>query len=339
MEVQHNISAAATVRRIIRSKAFMLIVLLIVLIIIFTLLAPLNDGVFFQKQTLMRILSDIAIPSCLAIGVGMLIVSGGIDLSAARVGGLAAMTVAVGISRWALPWWCAFIVALIIAGVVGLVNAVLVNELGFMPFIATMAMASVAQAIMALIATDNAGRSLSVIPFVDETVDNINRIKFFEVTWSAYLLLILFIIYGIILSKSKFGRMMYFVGGNRLAARLTGINAKKISYVLFINTSVLAGLGGVIYTTRVKNGGILTMVNDQFTGMTAAILGGISFGGGAGGMGGAFMGLVVIRTFSQGMIIVGSSSYLASVLSGVLLIIALTLDYFSQRRQQKRVNA
>jgi len=339
MDVSNSFSYKATINRIVRSKAFMLIVLLVILIIVFTLLAPLNDGVFFQRQTLMRILSDIAIPSCLAIGVGMLIVSGGIDLSAARVGGLAAMTVAVGISRWGLPWWGAFIAAIIVASIVGLVNAVLINELGFMPFIATMAMASVAQAIMALIATDNAGRSLSVIPFVDDTIDSINRIKFLDVTWSAYLLLLLFIIYGIILSKSKFGRMMYFVGGNRQAARLTGINAKKISYILFINTSALAGLGGIIYTTRVKNGGILTMVNDQFTGMTAAILGGISFGGGAGGMGGAFMGLVVIRTFSQGMVIVGSSSYLASVLSGVLLIIALTLDYFSQRRQQKRVNA
>ena len=339
MDVKQHVSFEATIKRIVRSKAFMLIILLILLIILFTILAPMNDGVFFQRQTLMRILSDIAIPSCLAIGVGMLIVSGGIDLSAARAGGLAAMTVAVGISRWGLPWWGAFIVALVIAGVVGLVNAVLVNELGFMPFIATMAMASVAQAIMALIATDNAGRSLSVIPFVDETVDKLNKVTFLDVTWSAYLLLILFIIYGIILSKSKFGRMMYFVGGNRLAARLTGINSKRISYTLFINTSVLAGLGGVIYTTRVKNGGIMTMVNDQFTGMTAAILGGISFGGGAGGMGGAFMGLVVIRTFSQGMVIVGSSSYLASVLSGVLLIIALTIDYFSQRRQQRRVNA
>ena len=122
-----------------------------------------------------------------------------------------------------------------------------------------------------------------------------------------------------------------------MAARLTGINAKKILYILFINTSALAGVGGIIYATRVKNGGVATMMNDQFTGMTAAILGGISFGGGAGGLGGAFMGLIVLRTFSQGMIIIGSNTYLTAVLSGVLLVVALSMDYFSQRRQQKRV--
>ena len=90
---------------------------------------------------------------------------------------------------------------------------------------------------------------------------------------------------------------------------------------------------------RTGSGSLNALANNQFTGLTAAILGGISFGGGAGGMGGAFIGLLVIRTFNQGMIIVGASPYLTAVLSGALLLAALSLDYFSQRRQQKRVGA
>ena len=317
----------------------MLIILLIAMVILFTLLAPLNDGQFFKTTTLQRILSDIAVPACLAIGTGMLIVSGGIDLSAAKCGGLAAVVVAVGISTWQIPWWSAMIIALVIVAVIGLINAVLINELQFMPFIATMAMATVGDAVLRLVSSDSTGAQRAVVNFRDETIDAINKVQILGLTWSVVLLLILFIIYGIVLSKSKFGRMMYFIGGNRQAARLTGINAKRISYVLFINSSVMAGVGGLIYTTRVKNGGLMTMVNDQFTGMTAAILGGISFGGGAGGLGGAFVGLLVLRTFNQGMVIIGASAYLTSVLSGVLLLVALSLDYLSQRRQNKRVGA
>ncbi|MCL2126221.1 MAG: ABC transporter permease [Oscillospiraceae bacterium] len=325
--------------KILRSKAFMLIVLLVMLVIVFTLLAPLNDGQFFKATTLQRILSDIAIPACLTIGVGLLIVSGGIDLSAAKVGGLSAVVISVNIVNWGMPWWVGVLIALVISSVIGLINAVLVNELGFMPFIATMAMSTVADAILRLIATDSSGVVRAVINFKNDSIDAINKFTIFGLTWSVVLLLILFIVYGLLLSKSKFGRQMYFVGGNRLAARLAGINSKRVSYFLFINTSFLAGLGGFIYTTRVKNGGLTTLMNDQFTGMTAAILGGVSFGGGAGGLGGALVGLIVIRSFNQGMVIIGASPYLTSVLSGVLLLVALSLDYFSQRRQAKRVGA
>jgi len=216
---------------------------------------------------------------------------------------------------------------------------VLINELGFMPFIATMAMTTVGDAVLRLISTDAAGVSWAVTSFRDDTIDALNKVKIFGLTWSIVLVIILFLFYGILLSKTKFGRMMYFVGGNRMAARLTGINSKRISYFLFINTSFLASVGGFIYTTRVKNGGLMTMMSDQFTGMTAAILGGISFGGGSGGLGGAVVGLIVIRTFSQGMVICGASAYLTSVLSGVLLLVALSLDYLSQTRQAKRVGA
>ena len=327
------------ISRILRSKAFLLIVLLLILVVIFTILAPFNDGVFFQRQTLQRALSDLAIPSCLAIGVGMLIVHGGIDLSAAKVGGLSAVIIAVGISRWMIPWWAATLIALAVAAAVGFFNGVLINELKFMPFIATMAMSTIGDAALRLVSTNAAGVQAAVTNFRDPTIDALNKVQILGVTWSVVLVLILFIVYGLILAKSKFGRKMYFVGGNRMAARLAGINSRRISYILFMNTSILASIGGFIYTSRVKSGGLMTMVNDQFTGMTAAILGGISFGGGMGGLGGAFVGVLVLRTFNMGMVIIGSSPYLTNVMSGVLLLAALSMDYFSQVRAAKRLTA
>ncbi|NLA87498.1 MAG: hypothetical protein GX847_09545 [Clostridiales bacterium] len=153
------------------------------------------------------------------------------------------------------------------------------------------------------------------------------------------MMVLAFIIYGLMLSKSQLGKSIYLIGGNREASRLSGINSKRISYFLFMNCSFLGGISGLVYTMRVKQGSLLALQTDQFTGITAAILGGISFAGGSGGMGGTFVGLLVIKTFNKGMMISGSSTYLTSVLSGALLVAALTLDYMSQRRQHKRVGA
>ena len=118
---------------------------------------------------------------------------------------------------------------------------------------------------------------------------------------------------------------------------MSGINSKGITYFLYINCSILGAIAGIAYTARAKQGGLQALSGDQFTGLTAAILGGISFAGGSGGMGGAFLGLVVLKTFYKGMLIVGSSTYLTLVLSGALLILALSLDVWSQRRQRKRL--
>jgi ribose transport system permease protein len=334
-----KVTRTSFLKRALRSKAFTLIILLAVLILLFTILALLNDATFFSSKTFISILQDLAVPAFLAIGAGCLIVSGGIDLSQAAVGAMAGVILSIGISWWHLPWFAAMLLALVAAGVIGLINAYLVNGLNMAPFIATMAMAAIIKAVMMLLCTESIGVLQSVINFDDPAITLIGTYAIGKIPATVILMVIAFIIYGLLLSKTQLGKSIYMIGGNRMAARLTGINAKKITYFLFINCSMLGGLSGLIYTSRAKQGSLLALQSDQFTGMTAAILGGISFAGGSGGMGGAFVGLLVIKTFNKGMMIGGSSTYLTSVLSGALLLAALTLDYMSQRRQRKRVGA
>jgi ribose/xylose/arabinose/galactoside ABC-type transport system permease subunit len=331
------------VQRILRSKAFTLFVLLAILILGFGFLSPIfkRGAVFFHVNTLKTTLQDLSIPAFLAIGAGCLMVSGSLDFSQARVGALAGIVIAAGIQWWGLSWSVAIVVALALSAVIGLINAILVNELKFQPFIATMAMSSVIYAVMYLVATDKTNQIQSTINFTSEGLSKVIdwnlKIGSFELPGTVLLLIAAFIVYGLLLSKTRFGRQLYLIGGNATAARLSGIDAKKTSYFLFINCSVLSGLAGIIYSGRVRQGSLLALANDQFTGMTAAILGGISFGGGSGGMGGAFLGLLVIKTFSKGLSIINVNTYLTNVLSGALLLAALTLDYFSQRSQRKRV--
>ena len=320
-----------------RSKGFTLFILLIVLIGIFTLLASFTGGKFFSTRTLMSILQDLAVPAFLAIGAGCLILSGGIDISVSAVGAMAGIILSVGISWWNLPWYVAVLCALAFAAVVGLLNAVFINELGMQPFIATMAMNAIVKALMLVVSTDKDGSMRSTINFVCDPLKKVVNYKVGPIPVTVIILVIAFLVYGIMLKQTKFGREIYMLGGNRTCAQLCGVNARKVSYILYINCSVLGAVSGIIYASRAMQGSLQALSGDQFTGMTAAVLGGISFMGGTGGMGGAFIGLLVLKTFNKGMMICGGSTYLTAVLSGALLIFALALDYFSLRRQAKRL--
>jgi ribose/xylose/arabinose/galactoside ABC-type transport system permease subunit len=327
--------------RMMRSKAFPLFVMLVLVILVFSILSPLkNDGfqAFFRVKTIWRVLQDIAATGFLTIGIGLLIVSGSIDLSAASMGSLSGIIVAVTVSWYNVPWGLAIVMSLCAAVLVGFINGFLVNELKQPPFIATMAMSTVLSAVMQIVVTDSTGQINGTVSFNHEAYSKIASTKIFgEINVVSVLLVVCFLVYGLALSKSKFGRTLYLVGGNRIAASLAGVNSRAITYFLFINCSVLGAVAGIVNSSRTMAGSTLALSTLQFSGMTAAILGGISFGGGSGGMGGAFLGLLVINAFSMGMATSGGSPYLTTVLSGGLLLAALTFDYFNIRRQNKRV--
>ena len=125
------------------------------------------------------------------------------------------------------------------------------------------------------------------------------------------------------------------MGGSPVAATLAGINAQGLTILLFVISAVMGGIGGVFNCARLSQGALTALSTNQFTGLTAAILGGISFGGGVGGMGGAFVGLLILNTFQIGMSFVGVNPFWVNVFSGVLLLLALAVDFISMQRKSK----
>ena len=152
------------------------------------------------------------------------------------------------------------------------------------------------------------------------------------------LALVAFVIYGIILSRTKFGKEMYLVGGNPRATELTGIRSKRVIFILFANSGLMSAMAGVLYMCRSGLGDLTALQANQYTGLTAAILGGIAFGGGSGNMLGVFMGILILSTFNIGTVTVRFSGFLSTVLTGILLLIALLLDTLSKRARAKKVN-
>lgn len=310
-------------KKIVRSKMFTLVVLLFIIVLVYTIL---SGGSFLGLRNIRNILQSTTIVSLMTIGAGLLMISGYIDLSLGGTGTMCAMLMAFLLSVGA-PWYVAVILAIALGGVAGAFNAFCVNELGFQPFIATLATALVTQGIGSII---SGGMSISVS---DPVITFIGSERVFDfVPYSLIISLLALLIYGVILKQTRFGRSIYLVGGNKDAARLAGIRPKRISYILFMNAGCFAALAGIMLAARLKTSNVTGVTNSQFTGITASILGGISFGGGSGGMGGALIGILILNCFSNGMTIIDVNPYWQTVASGLLLILALTADAINERR-------
>lgn len=311
------------------SKLFILMLFFVLIVVVFTIISP--GSSYLKPSNIRNILNSMVLFILFAIAEGMLLISGELDFSPGYVGTVAGVILAALLKSTGLPWFMVVLICIAFGAVFGLLNAFLVNELGFQSFIATLATGMFVAKGLALIIV--AGNTLSI---KDPTIVWLGTGRIFtNVPVTIIISLLAILIYGIILSRTKFGRSIYLCGGNRNAARLAGLNPKRLSYILFANSGALGALAGILYAGRLKVGDSTATNSYAFPAITAAILGGISFGGGSGGMAGCFLGLLIINGFNNGLTIVGVSPHWQQVASGLLLLLALTLDYFTSRNAQK----
>jgi ribose transport system permease protein len=316
------------IKKFIRSKTFTLLILFVALVILFTIL---SGGSYLSVNNMTSILNGMVLVTFLTIGEAFLLIMGNLDLSAGYVGTMSAYIFCISITNWGFPWWGGLIMGVATGAICGLLNALMVCELNFQSFIATLAMSSIAQGLTYVISGGAAvPLQNNVWAFVGtKTIGGI-------VPVSVIIALLFLLVYGILLAKTKFGRTIYLCGGNPTAARLCGLNPKKYLYGMFINCGALASVAGIMFAARQKNITVNGISQNQFGGVTAAILGGISFGGGSGNMLGCFFGLCILNGFETGMTVLGANPYLKNVFNGALLIVALLFDVVSNKRAAKK---
>jgi len=328
----------AKFKKFMGSKLAQVLLIWIVVFAVFSILTVIKGTTikFFSIRNFLEIVDLMILSSFLAVGSGFLLVTGNMDLSASAIGAFANVAFAAFMCYRGLSTGVAFIVTLVFAVVLGLINGVFVNEFKCPTFIVTMSMSYVAKGMMQWISVDPASGAAGTVNYHNAITDWVANTKIGgSVSVMFAVVVVMFVVYGIILAKTKFGMQMYLVGSNPMASTLCGINAKKVIYILFANSAALAGLAGMIYTCRSQQGDMNALASNQFTGMTAAILGGVSFGGGNGNLAGVFVGLLVLNTFSKGMAVMGSSSYWTTVLTGILLIVALIIDAKAMAKARK----
>lgn len=318
-----------TVRRFISGKSFTLIIVWVIVVILFW---RLNKN-YLSMDNIRNIFNAAFLSGTIAVGMSCLLISGQIDLSAGATGMMAGVIIAF-LLQANIPWVPALIITLLFGAVVGLINAFFANVMNFMPFISTLAVSTTLSG-LGLVMTNAQNIAISNRSFW--LLGSTNVAGVFPLPF--FITVILLIIYGVILQNTRFGRRMFMAGGNPNAARLAGINPKKITSILFVNNSCIACLAGALMAARMHMGSPSAILGADLDGITAAVLGGVSFMGGGGGMGGVFIGLMLLNSFKNGLVVVGLDSYYQVVASGILLIAALLLDFFREKSRIKALKA
>ncbi len=325
-------------KQIIRKRITIMILLLLAQFVVFAILSTPNKSIaevfsggslFLRPKNLVNIINALPISAFLTTGITLLMISGRLDLSTGANGTLCAMITAY-LLRAGMPLVPTLLIAMIVGVLLGFINAALVNELRVAPFIGTLATSSIATGLVYFIANK---KTIDVVHPIMRAYGKTVLWGFVPV--SALIAIAIMVIAGIVLHKTNFGRKIYLVGGNPQAAMLTGINPRKTSYTLFMLCGLFASFAGITFAARQQSANMMGITQARFQGITAAVLGGIAFGGGTGGMAGAFVGLLILNTFSNGLTVVGLSPYLQNVASGLLLIFALTLDFFQKKQSEK----
>ncbi|MDR2487826.1 MAG: ABC transporter permease [Clostridiales Family XIII bacterium] len=325
------------IEKLLRSRAALLWVILAVLVLFMCLktsnvlsgggIGSMFNSGFMVEGNLRSIFLNIVVQGMMLVGLTCLIIGGEIDLSVSGQATISAMLFAHLCTSFPdMPWGVALLACIAFGVLIGLFYTFLVNVLKFMSFIATIGMASL------LAGLANVWTNANVVPITRGSFNDLGMKAFFgRFPLLFVVMLVLLVLAGFMMSHTRFGRRIYMLGGNRQAARLTGLNPNRIRMRLFIQNSVLAALAGVMWAAQMKQASptALTSSLPDLTAITAAILGGVAFMGGKGNLAGAFAGMLLLNVFSNMLTILRVPTYWNISAQGALLIIALVLDHVS----------
>ncbi len=305
-------------------------IVLIMALMVIVLLFSLFNSNYASGSNIINILVAASLTGLIAIGETYLIIAGMIDMSVPSVAAFASVMAAVLLQN-GFGIVLTIVFAIVAGLMVGYVNALLVNKIKLQAFIATLATMSIVRGFAYIICD---GKPVYIM---DSTFINIGKEEILGVPIPVIILMLAFLIFGLILAKTRFGRNVYVIGGNKVAARLAGLNPERINSVLFMITGALSALGGIILAARMNSGQPASCVGVDFDAITGAVLGGTAFTGGTGTIFGTLLGVLIMQSFNTGLIMLNVPIFWQYVARGALLVIALTFDYFRKKNREKKL--
>ena len=283
---------------------------------------------FLKSENLLNIANQIAVIAIVAIGMTMVIITGGIDLSVGSLLALSAVLTAGFIRDFAGGVNASFggmllacLAAISLCGIVGAFSGAMITRFAIPPFIVTLAMMLVGSGLAYILAK---GQSIYQIP--DSFVWLGRGADLFSLPNAVVLMLVLYALAHVLMSRMKLGRYLYAVGGNGEAARLSGVPVKRVLMWAYIASALLAGLGGVIMASQLKSGSATYGNMYELYVIAAVVVGGTSLSGGEGRMLGTLTGAFTIAVIQNGMNLTNVESYTQKVVLGLVILGAVLLD-------------
>lgn len=302
----------------IRSRA--IYAFLIVMIIFFTIV----NGNFMTTNNLLNIVKQVSIYGIASVGMTYVILLGGIDLSTGSL--ISFVNIVTAFFMVNMNWnpWVAIILALIISTAIGFVNGWIIAEIKMPPLIVTFATQTIFAGLAYIICN---GRPISRF---DKGFLKIGQGYLGLIPIPIIIMIVCFAVGAFILTKTYFGRYFYALGGNEEAAALSGINTKRVKYLVYALSGLFAGIAGIVMLSRANTGQPNAGLGYEFDVITCVVLGGVSVNGGSGKISNVIAGVLIIGVLSNGLILMDVSSYMQMVIKGIILLLAVGSDCIQQ---------
>lgn len=280
---------------------------------------------FFAWKNFSNVLRQLSTNMFLACGMTLVIMLGGIDLSVGSVIAMVGCFVAGFISYIGMPVGVAIILAVLLGVVLGLFNGAVAAYTTIPPFIITLA-------------TMNIGRGIARVYSATKTITVSNA--FFKSIASTYIgpipiqvvyIVIVVALTAVILNRTQLGRHILATGGNMQAAAYSGVNTKKVTLFVFVYSSLLASLAGIIAASRLFSGTSVAGESAEMDAIAAVVLGGTSMSGGSGSISGTVFGVFIIAILNNVMNLYGIDASWQYIVKGIVIMIAVFIDYFKGR--------
>lgn len=274
---------------------------------------------FLSVSNLLNVMEQTSINAVIALGMTFVILSGGIDLSVGSLLALAGVVLAWALQAgWPVP--AAILAGLAVGGASGLVNGLLITKGRLPAFIATLGMMSIARG-AALVFTS--GRPISGF---GAAFRQLSTARILGVPAPIVITVAVYALGHFLLTRTRFGRYVYAIGGNEEATRLSGINAGFHKTMVYVLSGVASGLAAALLTARLNSAQPIAGINYELDAIAATVIGGTSLSGGVGTLHGTLIGALIMGVLRNGLNLLGTSSFFQQIVIGIVIITAVLVD-------------
>lgn len=315
---------------------------LILIIVVFSIMS----SNYLTPENLIIMTRHVAMNAILALGMLMVILNGGIDLSVGSIVGLSGVVAGWFLQGWPIPFtstlayppvWAVIVLAIVVGALAGLINGILVARFGVAAFVATLGMLYMARGAALLITN---GETFVDI-YGDESLGNTGFVQIvfahpLGIPMAAWMMVAVAIVLSIVLNRTPFGRWLYASGGNERASVLSGVPIKKVQTRIYVISGIAAAIVGLLLVADLKAATPKAGEFYELNAIAAVVIGGAALAGGRGTVRGTIIGAFVIGFLVDGLVIVGVSVFWQQVIKGAVIVFAVALDQGQQRLQKKR---
>lgn len=280
---------------------------------------------FLTTDNLMGVFRSFSLIAIMSIGMVMVIITGGIDLSVGSVMGLSSLATAIGFAN-GLPTGICILGGLVVGLLFGLFNGLLVTVIRLPPFIATLGSLSIGRGLMYIIT-----HGVPLTPDTPDIFSAVGQGYVGVVPVPVVIMLVMMVLFSVIMRRTRFGRHIYATGGNETAARLSGVATHRVKLLVYMVSGVIAAVAGVISFSRYLSAEPASGFGSELDVIAAAAIGGASLAGGVGSVEGAIIGAALAGIIANGVVLMNINTYAQQAITGAVILIAVSLDTWRSR--------